>query len=348
MDARRKRQHLKHPRIEIEAGRRTAGELLEDMAETAFQGRKMGEAFAVWKQMLSERNTTVFMGLAGAMVPAGMGRLVSFLVERRGIDVLVTTGAALSHDLYQALGRQHFMGTPQVDDDELQRLRIDRVYDTYTDEDGLYAADKWVMRTLPELLDDHTPYTSREIVEVIGREVNKMKHGRGSLLATAYRSKLPIFVPAFGDSSIGFALMFANRKRKRNIVVDMMRDVDQTCQITERAGKTGVVLIGGGVPKNYIQQTAVVAGYETDKEMMHKFGVSITTDSPQWGGLSGCTFDESKSWGKYDVNAVFATCYADATIALPMLVNGLAEWKGLKNRKPPRFDWSGKRLKLTY
>lgn len=343
-----KKEYLREPRKEIEAGTYTAGELLDEMSRTAFQGRRLGEAFAIWKHMLSEKNTTIFMGLAGAMVPAGMGRLVSFLVERRGIDVLVTTGAALSHDLYQALGRKHYMGTWQVDDDELQRLRIDRVYDTYADEDGLYAADKWIMRTLPELLDEHTPYSTREVVEVIGREVNKTKHGRGSLLATAYRSEVPIFVPAFGDSSIGFALMFANRKRKRNIVVDMMRDVDQTSQITERAGKTGVVLIGGGVPKNYIQQTAVVAGYERNKEMMHKFGISITTDSPQWGGLSGCTFEESKSWGKYDVNAVFATCYADATIALPMLVNGLAEWKGLKNRKPPRFDWSGRRLKLTY
>ena len=343
-----KRKYLRAPRRELEAGNYTAGELLDEMSFTAFQGRKLGEALSVWKRMLAAKRTTVFMGLSGAMVPAGMGRLVSFLIENRGIDVLVTTGAALSHDLYQALGRQHYLGTHVVDDDELQRLRIDRVYDVYADEDGLYEADRWVMRRMPDLLEDGRPYSSSEIAEIVGSETSKMRHGRDSILSVAYRNKIPIFVPAFGDSSIGFALMFANRKRKRHIVVDMMRDVDQISQITETAGSTGVVLIGGGVPKNYIQQTAVVAGYETKREIMHKFGVSITTDSPQWGGLSGCTFEESKSWGKYDKSAVFATCYCDATIDLPMLVNALAEWKDLRSRVPPQFDWSGERVRIRY
>jgi len=348
MDVARKRQHLKHRRIEIEARRRSAGELLEDMAKTAFQGRKLGEALAVWKKMLSTPKMVVFMGLSGAMVPAGMGRLVSYLIEHRGIDVLVTTGAALSHDMYQVLGSKHFIGTPLADDEELQDLRIDRVYDTYADEDGFYRADNWVMTHLADKLEDDRPYSTRELVDIIGREASKIGHDGGSILSTAHRCRLPIFVPAFGDSSMGFALMMANRRRKRRIIVDMMRDVDQICQITQGNAETGVVLIGGGVPKNYIQQTAVVAGYETKREMMHNHGISITTDSPQWGGLSGCTFDESKSWGKYVKDAVTATCYCDATIALPMLVTALAEWDGLRRRVPPKFDWGGKRLKIAY
>jgi deoxyhypusine synthase len=348
METERKRQHLKHPRIEIEARKRSAGELLEDMAKTAFQGRRLGEALAVWKKMLSTPKMVLFMGLSGAMVPAGMGRLVSYLIEHRGIDVLVTTGAALSHDMYQVLGSKHYLGTPSVDDDELQDLRIDRVYDTYADEDGFFKADNWVMEHLADQLEDDRPYSTRELIDIVGREASKVGHDGGSILSAAHKCGMPIFVPAFGDSSMGFALMMANRRRKRRIIVDMMKDVDQICQITEGNEETGVVLIGGGVPKNYIQQTAVVAGYETKKEMMHNLGISITTDSPQWGGLSGCTFDESKSWGKYVKEAVTATCYCDATIALPMLVNALAEWDGLKKRVPPRFDWGGKRLRITY
>jgi len=343
-----KKEYLREPRKEIEAGTYTAGELLDMMSRTAFQGRKLGEALAIWKKMLSTRETVVFMGLSGAMVPAGMGRLVSYLIEHRGIDVLVTTGAALSHDLYQVLGSRHYLGTPMADDEELQDLRIDRVYDTYADEDGFYKADSWMMKHLADQLEDDKPYSTREIIDIIGREVCKIGHDGGSILATAHKCATPIFVPAFGDSSMGFALMMANRRRKRRIIVDMMRDVDQICQITQGNEETGVVLIGGGVPKNYIQQTAVVAGYETKREMMHTLGISITTDSPQWGGLSGCTFDESKSWGKYVKEAVTATCYCDATIALPMLVNGLAEWRGLKKRVPPKFNWTGKRLRMTY
>ena len=348
MDVARKKQYLKHPRTEIEAKKHTTGELLSDMAKTAFQGRKLGEALAIWKKMLSEKEMIIFMGLSGAMIPAGMGRLVSYLLENRGIDVLVTTGAALSHDMYQVLGSEHYLGTHKADDEELQDLRIDRVYDIYADEDGFLEADKWVMNQLPVLLEDDKPYSTREIIEIVGKEANHISKNGGSILATAYRMKLPVFVPAFGDSSMGFALMMANRRRRRRIVVDMMSDVDQICQITQTNDKTGVVLIGGGVPKNYIQQTAVVAGYETSRELMHKFGISITTDSPQWGGLSGCTFDESKSWGKYVKEAMTTTCYCDATIALPMLVSGLAEWDGMKKRSPPSFDWSNKKLKITY
>ena len=269
-------------------------------------------------------------------------------IEHRGIDVLVTTGAALSHDMYQVLGSKHYIGTPLADDEELQDLRIDRVYDTYADEDGFYKADNWVMKHLADQLEDDRPYSTRELIDIVGREASKIGHDGGSILSTAHKCGVPIFVPALGDSSMGFALMMANRRRKRRIIVDMMKDVDQICQITQGNEETGVVLIGGGVPKNYIQQTAVVAGYETEKEMMHNLGISITTDSPQWGGLSGCTFDESKSWGKYVKEAVTATCYCDATIALPMLVSGLAEWKGLKQRVPPRFDWNGKKLRITY
>ena len=344
----KKSDYLKRPRSGLKARKRTIDELLDAMSLTAFQGRKLGEALNIWKKMILAPRTTIFMGLSGAMVPAGMGPLISFLIKKRAIDVLVTTGAALSHDLYEVMGFKHYIGTPRVNDDNLQVCRIDRVYDVYADEDGFLKADMWIADYLSRLLKDDFPYSSREVAEIIGRETSKINSSNHSILTAAYKHKVPIFTPAFGDSSIGFAMLFANRKYKRRIVVDTMRDVDQICRITEMAKSSGVVLIGGGVPKNYIQQTAVVAGYETNKELMHNFGIAITTDSPQWGGLSGCTFEESKSWGKYDPAAIFTTCYCDATIALPFLVNALAEWNEFRRRKPPQFNWKGKKLKLIY
>lgn len=344
--ATKKHDYLRHARVPVSPGRHTAKELLEEMSRTGFQGRKLGEAFLLWKRMLEEPKNVVIMALSGAMVPAGMGRLISFLLRKRAIDVLVCTGATLSHDLYEAMGAKHFLGSHHVDDTDLLRHRIDRVYDVYADEDRFYDTDHWVMHWAESLKDDH-PYTSREIVAGIGKALRGKPGARDSVLVSAYESGVPVFVPALADSSLGFSLMFANRRKGKRIIVDMMRDVDEISRVAE-AAKHSVVIIGGGVPKNYVQQTAVIAGYEMRRDRMHRFALQITTDSPQWGGLSGCTLEESISWGKYTPGAEMVTCYTDATIALPMLVSALSEWKGLKGRTAPRFDWSGPRVKVAW
>ena len=343
-----KREFLKHPRVPLEPGKATAGELLERMSRTGFQGRKLGEALGVWKQMLVEKRNVVIMALSGAMVPAGMGRLVSFLLRKRAIDVLVCTGATLSHDLYEALGARHFLGTHMVDDAALLRHRIDRMYDVYADEDQFEVADKWVMSWAARTLKDDHPYTSREIVAGVGRALAKVPGAKRSVLRSAYEAGVPVFVPALADSSLGFSIMTGNRRNRRRIVVDMMRDCDEISRLVEVAPQTSVVIVGGGVPKNYVQQTAVIAGYEVGREQMHRLAVQITTDSPQWGGLSGCTLEESVSWGKYHPDAEMVTCYADATIALPFLVSALAEWKGLAQRVPPQFEWDRDPVRIRF
>jgi deoxyhypusine synthase len=343
-----KREYLRHPRVPVSPDTHSVAELLDEMSATGFQGRKLGEAFEVWKRMLAERRNVIFMALAGAMVPAGMGALVAHLLRRRYVDVLVCTGATLSHDLYEALGGRHFLGTHMVDDAKLQHHRIDRVYDVYADEDRFYEADRWVMRWVREALDDRHPYSSREIVALIGQALQRKEKARRSVLVAAYEAGVPVFVPALGDSSLGFSIMFGNRRSGKKVIVDMMKDVDEITRIAEASPESSVVIVGGGVPKNYVQQTAVIAGYQTRHDRMHRLALQITTDSPQWGGLSGCTLEESVSWGKYHPDAEMVTCYADATIALPFLVSGLNEIRAEKWRNVPRFAFNNGKVAVSF
>jgi len=343
-----KKQYLKHARIPLRPDTHSVAELLDEMSGTGFQGRKLGEAFEVWKRMLVERKNVIFMSLAGAMVPAGMGTLLAHLLRRRYIDVLVCTGATLSHDLYEALGGRHFLGTHMVDDGALQKHRIDRVYDVYADEDRFYEADRWVMRWMRDALEDRTPYSSREIVAGVGKALLGKEKAKNSILVAAYESGVPVFVPALGDSSLGFSIMFGNRRSGKKVVVDMMKDVDEITRIAEASPQSSVVIIGGGVPKNYVQQTAVIAGYQTRHDRMHRLALQITTDSPQWGGLSGCTLEESVSWGKYHPDAEMVTCYTDATIALPFLVSGLTESRAEKWRDVPRFRFDNGKVQVDF
>jgi deoxyhypusine synthase len=336
-------------------------QLTDEMLFTGFQGRKVAEAVQAWSRMLKRRNIVIWFGLAGAMVPAGMRRLISYLIERRMIDVIVSTGANLYHDLFEALGGKHFVGTHLIDDVKLRRERVDRIYDVFADEERFYETDLWIEKFFARTLRDDYPYSSREVLHLLGRLLNKHAKDKDSILVSAYRSGVPIFCPAFGDSSLGFSLMFANRRgrvtniggkkivlKKKRIIVDYLKDVDECSRITEKAKQTGVIYIGGGVPKNFIQQTAVIASYQTRHDKSHSYAIQISTDMPQWGGLSGCTFEEGQSWGKIGFRAQRVQCYADATIVLPLIVHSLSEKFRRLRRDVPVFEWRSNDLKITY
>jgi deoxyhypusine synthase len=319
---------------------KTVSELLSDMSLTGFQGRKLGEAADVWTSMLKKRKLVIWMGLAGAMVPAGMRELITYLVRRRMVDVLVTTGATLYHDAYETIGGKHFLGTDQIDNVMLRRNRIDRVYDVYADENKFYHLDLMIEKELSSRLQSGRSYSSREILHEFGKWISEKRKDRDGICVAAYEMGVPIFVPAFCDSGMGFSLMFANRRRKRRIIVDHMRDVDESSRITEKSGHTAVIIVGGGVPKNFIQQTAVIASYQTRHDHTHDFAIQFTTDVPQWGGLSGSTFEEAQSWGKYHRRSKMVQCFTDATIALPIVVEGLSQRFKRLRRNVPKFHWS--------
>ena len=196
---------------------------------------------------------------------------------------------------------------------------------------------------IPEELEERV-VSSRGYLEVLGRRLQD----EGSILRTASRCGIPVFVPALSDSSIGIGLTFLHARRKvpsEGFVIDQIRDSYEIAQLKRMASVTGAIYIGGGVPKNYIQQLGPVSELLFQKERGHRYAFQITTDDPKWGGLSGCTFDEAKSWGKIEKRSTYAALYMDATVALPLLVGAiLQEGKIYRKRKRRRFIWNGDRL----
>lgn len=338
------RQHiLKHPTHPVEIQpEKTISELLSEMVFTGFQGRKLGEAADAWTSMLKKREIVIWMGVAGAMVPAGMRQLIAYLIRRRMIDVLVTTGATMYHDAYETIGGKHFLGTDQIDNVMLRRHRIDRMYDVYADERRFYRLDVLIEKDFARRLQPDRPYSSRAIMQEFGKWVSERARERDGICVSAYEEGVPVFVPAICDSGLGFSLMFANRRKKhpQRIIIDHMLDVDESSRITEKSRHTAVIIVGGGVPKNFIQQTAVIASYQTRHDRTHNLAIQFTTDVPQWGGLSGSTFEEAQSWGKYHPRARMVQCFADATICLPIVVQALSQRFKKLRRRVPKFDWN--------
>ncbi len=336
---------LSHPTEPVEVKERRISELLEAMAKTGFQGRKLGEAFLAWKSMLRDEGCVVFFGMSGAMVPAGMRRVVAYLIEHRLVDVVVTTGANVFHDIHEALGGRHYLGSPHADDALLFRHGIDRIYDVFAREEEFRSVDRLIAELSTELSEERE-YSSREVVAFLGEKLLERGAAKDSIVVAAYRRGVPVFVPALGDSSVGIALTLARRQGHR-VAVNQIKDVDEITQIVEQAERTGVVYIGGGVPKNFIQQTEVVASILGIDKGGHDYAVQFTTDAPHWGGLSGCTFEEAVSWGKVSPYSKKVQCFVDATIALPIVAHALNEVRGSFRKRVPVFEWEGK-LRLRW
>jgi len=314
------------PTTPIEVKDRNFFDLLKSMSKTGFQGRKLGEAFEIWLEMLEEEKITILMGLAGAMVPAGMRKVISWLIRNRFIDVLVSTGANLFHDIHEALGFKHYIGSEFVNDVELFKEGIDRIYDIFAHEREFNQVDFMIGRIFEET---EGVLSSREIIERIAEKIRKVAK-EDSIIISAYDMGVPIFCPAIADSSIGIGASLASRR----CIVDTIKDVEELTEIVAKSGKTGVIYIGGGVPKNFIQQTEVVARLKNYEVAGHEYAIQITTDSPQFGGLSGCTFEEGISWGKISCRSRKVQVFVDATIALPILAHGLMN---TKRRNFPKF-----------
>ena len=327
-----------NPTVPIDVKDRSIGELMDGMLKTGFQGRKLAESVQTWHNMLTEKNMTIFMGLSGAMVPAGMRRVISYMIREKMIDCLVSTGANLFHDSHEALGKNHYVGSHLADDEKLFEHGVDRIYDVFAVEEEFRTADNLIADFAKEIGD--ISCSSREFMFMLGKELVRRGAAEDSIVVSAYRHNIPVFVPALSDSSIGIGLTIA-RRRGVKLEVDQIKDVDEITRIVEKSGKTGVVYIGGGVPKNFIQQTEVIASILGMDVGGHAYAIQYTSDSPHWGGLSGCTFDEAISWGKIAFQAKKVQVFVDATIALPIVAHALQEkCRGLK-RNSPVFNWEG-------
>lgn len=342
----RKHEILTVPTRPLEIDRKkNAASLLEKMQGISFQGRNLGIAFQIWKRMLGDR-VTIMMGLSGAMVPGGMRRLVAYMIKHRLVDCVVSTGANFFHDVHETLGRLHYQCSPSMNDVHLQKNLIDRMYDTLVDEEEFREEDEFIGR-FAATLDQSRPYTTREFLHLLGKEVSKRAKEDG-IVTSAYKARVPLYCPAIGDSSIGIGIAENRHLGKNRFTFDVIGDVLETAHLAGESPATGVIYFGGGTPKNFVQQSEVTATFMRNAANGHKYAVQVVTDMPQWGGLSGCTFEEAQSWGKIAHDASMVTCNCDSTIAMPVLVTALSEERELiSKRKKPIFEM-GAELKFSF
>jgi len=340
----RKSKFLQQPVQHLDLkGTKSLLDLVQAFQYTSFQSRNVFKCFEVFRKMLNNPACIIFMGLSGAMIPGGMRKVIRDMIEMKLIDVIVSTGANIFHDLFESFGYRHYVGSEGGDDDALRKHRIVRVYDALMDDHEINHVIH-LLSKVPDELGEKV-ISSRRYLEILGRRIKD----EGSILKAASQCGVPIFVPALSDSSIGIGLTFLHLQKKapsEGLLIDQIRDSFEIAQLKKMASVTGAIYIGGGVPKNYIQQLGPVSELLFQKESGHRYAFQITTDDPKWGGLSGCTFEEAKSWGKIEKRSSYAAVYMDATIALPLLVGAiLQEGKVYRKRKRRRFLWERDRLK---
>ena len=322
------------------------GRLLEQFQTSSIQARNLGRCLEVWENALTDpKRPTIFLGLSGPLIAAGLRKVLRDLVDWGLVDVVVSTGAIYYQDLYQSIGGRHWMGTPSADDVRLRDLYLDRIYDTYVDELKFEDTDRVIGKITEEF--PRRPASSREYLSFLGSRFPDPD----SLLATAARRGVPTFSPALIDSSIGIGLTLyyqANRNRTDRFILDAVRDNYELVQILSQSPRTAVVYIGGGTPKNWINDGIVMANYAFGREGEgHFYALQVTTDVPHWGGLSGSTLDEAQSWGKISRTATRATAHVEASIGLPLLAGGLWDHrKRWQKRERLVFDWSGDQVKI--
>jgi deoxyhypusine synthase len=276
----------------------------------AYNGGALARAADIYERMLADRTAVKFFGLAGAMVPAGMGGIVQDLLSRGHIDVLVSTGANLTHDIIEALGCRHYHGSASCSDIELRQDEINRIYDVYLPNTAFIAFEDFIQDALASL-DPGRVYPITDLLALLGRRLDR------GILATAAAKGVPVYCPAVADSMIGLQCWLYSQSGK--ISVDAFSDMKGLIDRCFSAEEAGALLVGGGVPKNFILQSMLMT------PQGFTYAVQLTGDRPDLGGLSGATLDEARSWGKITEDAQAVTVYGDATITLPMLVAAVLE-----------------------
>jgi deoxyhypusine synthase len=254
------------------------------------------------------------------------------------VDAIVSTGALIAdQDFFEALGFRHYQGTPAVDDDVLMKNMIDRIYDTFIDEEDLRVCDM----TITEIADKlpPKPYSSREFIEAMGEYLDKKDKGKDSVVWIAYKKGVPIFVPAFSDCSAGLGLIYhqIKRKDKPKVTIDSVKDFLELTKIKIHSGDTGLFMIGGGVPKNFAQDVTVAADILKKNVNLHKYAIQVTVADERDGGLSGSTLKEAHSWGKVsETNEQMV--FSEATIAVPLIASYVYHRKNWKKRGQKNFN----------
>jgi len=324
----------------------SAADLVEAFSGASIQARNVGMCAKVYERMLTDPGRpTIYLGLAGPLIAAGLRKVIRDLVAAGMVDVIVSTGAILFQDFYQSRGYNHFRGDPdRADDARNADLMVDRIYDTYVDEEKFWECDCWIGR----FADDLEPgrYSTRSFLQALGRTIEDPH----SILGTAARLGVPVFCPAIADSSIGIGLTNHYRRcteeNREGVVIDVIRDNYEITQTLVKSPATAAAYIAGGVPKNYINDAVVMSYVFQHDTPGHRYAFQLTADAPHWGGLSGSTLKEATSWGKIDRKATHAMAFIEPSVSLPLVAAHVLGRQAAGNRSRLRFSWQEDRLLL--
>ncbi|MEH6474957.1 MAG: deoxyhypusine synthase [Sneathiella sp.] len=308
--------------------------IIAAMDKMSFTSRDLARATKIFNMAVEDPECAVILTLAGSTSAGGCMDVYRDLVETGMVDAIVSTGASIvDMDFFEALGFRHYQGDQFADDTKLRELYIDRIYDTYIDEQELQSCDEAV-KVIADSLEKR-PYSSREFIYEMGRWLKENSVKKNSLIETCYDHGVPIFVPAFSDCSAGFGLVKHQVENpKKHLSIDSVADFRELTDIKIAAGRTGLLMIGGGVPKNFVQDTVVCAEILGVEAEMHKYAVQITVADVRDGACSSSTLKEASSWGKVDT-AWEQMVYAEATSVIPLLASDAyhrGAWKGRERR----------------
>ncbi len=332
-----KKDFLKEPIGHIDIKSFDSTKIVESMRDMSFTARDTAGACDIFNDMIDDEDCTIILCIAGSTSAAGCMHIYVDMVRHNMVDVVVATGASIvDMDFFEALGFRHYKGDPYVDDRRLRDLYIDRIYDTFIDEEQLQICDN----TIKEIADslDRKPYSSREFITYMGKYLTMNAKKQDSLVLAAYENDVPVFCPAFSDSSAGFGLvMHQAEDPEEHLSIDSVKDFRELTEIKMRSSVSGLFIIGGGVPKNFAQDTVVCAEVMGKPVAMHKYAVQITVADVRDGACSGSTLKEASSWGKVDAGRE-QMVYAEATSVLPLIASCAYHKRNWAGRAPR--NWS--------
>jgi deoxyhypusine synthase len=333
-----KKDYLRKPIEHIDITKLDATEIVDAMKKMSFTSRDLARAAEIYDMMLKDQECAIILTIAGSTSAGGCMKLYCDLVKNNMVDAIVATGASIvDMDFFEALGYRHYQGSPDVDDHELRELYIDRIHDTFIDEKELQACDKTITKIADSL--ETRPYSSREFISEMGRYLSEgSPKKKDSLVQSAYENNVPIFVPAFSDCSAGFGLVLHQHNNpQKHMTIDSVKDFYELTRIKMEASSSGLLMIGGGVPKNFAQDTVVCAEILGKDVPMHKYAVQITVADVRDGACSSSTLKEASSWGKIDTTYE-QMVYAEATSVLPLIASYAYHKGSWKNRKKREFS----------
>jgi len=332
-----KKDFLNEPVKHIDIKSFNSSEIIEAMRDMSFTARDTAKAAEIFSTMINDKDCTIILCIAGSTSAAGCMQIYVDMVKCNMVDVVVATGATIvDMDFFEALGFKHYKGSSFFDDKRLRELYIDRIYDTFIDEEQLQICDNTVKKIADSL--EKRPYSSREFIKEMGRYLFDNTEKKDSLVRAAYENDVPIFCPAFSDSSAGFGLVKHQKENEEShICIDCVKDFRELTEIKMRSPISGLFMIGGGVPKNFAQDTVICAEVLGKPVEMHKYAVQITVADVRDGACSGSTLREASSWGKVDTGYE-QMVYAEASSVLPLIISYVYHRQDWEKRTKRKFS----------